>query len=199
MTGKVHSAVGIAAATLIMQPRDLNELLFCTAVGSIGGLLPDIDIRNSEIRQDLKELGVCAGVAGAFLVIYVCAKRINPLEFLKGLEPLKIVALLCLVCTILAGFLSSHRKFTHSIEFALLVSGAVLVISGDVLVGIGVLIGIVSHDLIDTLNKKKVLLSCIGKIQFCFNICAADSKMAKVIGIVSTALVIIYCFIVGIL
>ena len=199
MTGKIHTMVGIATCTLVMQPRDLNELFFCVAVGTTGGLLPDIDIRNSEVRQDLKEFAMCAGVAGVGAIAYSCLQGISPLYFFKGMNTVQIVAVLALLCTVLVGFLSNHRKFTHSIEFALLVSICSCIIFSNLLVGIGIFVGIISHDLIDTLNKKKVLLSCIFNIQYCANVCTADSKMAKSIGVVAGALVVLYCLITNIL
>ena len=199
MTGKIHSVIGVASCTLVMRPRDFNELLFCAAVGTIGGLLPDIDIRNSEIRQDMKELTICAGIAGVGLLAYNLIHGINPLQFLRGMNSVQMIAIVALICTILIGFLSEHRNFTHSIEFALIVSLCVGILFSNTLVAIGMLLGILSHDLADTLNKKKVLLSCILNIRYCAGICTADSKMAKSIGIIAGAVVVLYCMLTGII
>lgn len=198
MTGKTHTMVGMAACTLTMQPRNFNELLFCMAIGTAGGLLPDIDIRNSEVRQDLKELSICAGIAGIGILVHLLNKGFDIITFLHQINGIKLAALFVTICVLLIGFLSSHRKFTHSIEFNLIISSCIGILSSSTLVGIGMFLGILSHDLIDTLNKKKVLISCIFNTQICFSVCTADSKMANVIGIIAGVLIICYCILKGI-
>lgn len=199
MTGKIHSSVGMATCTLIMQPRDFNELLFCMAVGTLGGLLPDIDIRNSEIRKDIKEFAICAGITGISLIAYLSTQSFSVLRFLHQINGIKLLAIFTLICTLLIGFLSNHRNFTHSIEFNLLISCSIGILSSNALFAIGVFLGILSHDLIDTLNKKKVLLSCVLKIRFCLGVCTADSKLANAIGIIAGAIIFTYCAISGII
>lgn len=193
MNGKVHSIVGITTCTLVMQPRNLEELLLCALTGSVGGLLPDIDIRNSEAQQNLKEVSVCGAIAGGIVLVYSISQGFNLLDFLHSMNTVRLAALVVLIVNVLIGMLSGHRKYTHSIEFALLISTCVLGITSNIILSLGMLLGILSHDLIDTLNKKKVLLSCIFKFKICFNVCSADSNIATAIGMLAGSLLIIYC------
>ena len=62
----------------------------------------------------------------------------------------------------------------------------------------GIVLGLISHDLADTLIFKKVHLSALFKIEKCFNVCKADSKLATSIGLCSTFSIILYAVLKGI-
>lgn len=51
MTGKTHALIGMAAALALRGPGLTLELGLALAAGAVGGLLPDIDSDEAEIRQ----------------------------------------------------------------------------------------------------------------------------------------------------
>lgn len=199
MLGKTHSLIGAAASTVIMQPRDLKELVMCVTLGSIGGLIPDIDMRNSEADKHTKDLLTYAGATGIVALIYFFLAPDKIIKYLQHIDLTKLVGLLIIILLLCIGMMCKHRGFTHSVEFALLIAFSVFMLTKSIVVPLGIFIGILSHDLADLLNKKKVLLVATIKYRKCFGICDADSKISSGIALCSIFLIILYCVTHGLL
>ena len=52
MLGKTHMAVGVAAGLLVLQPKNLQELILGTGVSAIGSVISDIDVGTSESHKE---------------------------------------------------------------------------------------------------------------------------------------------------
>ena len=199
MLGKTHSAIGAAACTLIMQPRDLKEVVMCVSLGAIGGLIPDIDIRNSEADKHTKELLTYAGITGIVTLVYFFLAPDKLMQYLHSIDVVKLLGLVGIIALLCIGMLCKHRGFTHSLEFALLFTVAVFALTRSLVVPLGIFIGIASHSLADLLNKKKVLLVATVKYKKCFGICDADSKLAHALAMCSIFAIILYCVLKGLI
>ena len=107
MTGKTHTAIGIAAALTMAIDKPPEEVLVLTLAAALGSLVPDLDHPKSKLNQmflkknnNFYKLLSFLGISGGFMYLY----------FLKGTDVFWILSLI----TFLFG-VSGHRGFTHSI------------------------------------------------------------------------------------
>lgn len=107
MTGKTHTAIGIAAALTMAINKPPEEILVLVLAASLGSLVPDLDHPKAKLNQILLKKNnnfyktfFFIGISGAFMYLY----------FLKNANAFWVLSLI----TFLFG-VSTHRGFTHSI------------------------------------------------------------------------------------
>lgn len=194
MTGKTHIAVGALASMVIMIPRTIDELVVSVCLGAIGGMLPDIDIEGSEGKKLIKKLLCAAGILFFCLVGRELFYNENLRSIIKELATVKVIALQSLIILLIIGFKQPHRGLTHSIEYVVLVGMLIYMIFG-VITASGIMVGMLSHNLLDLLNYKTVLISALFKIKICMKFAPADGKLSKAVQILSISLIpIVYIF-----
>ena len=198
MLGKTHAAVGAATCTLVMQPYTMPQLMVCVTLGALGGIIPDVDIRNSDAEKHTKDLFSIFGISLITGLIYSFFRPDAVKDLVQGLDVIKLFGIVGILVLLMIGLLCNHRHFTHSIEYTVLMGVALFLATRNLLLCEGIMLGMISHDLVDTLNFKKVHLSTLFKIEKCFNVCKADSKLATAIGLCSGFSIILYAVIRGI-
>ncbi len=118
MTGRTHVAVGAAAglvvASLLGQAEAAAELALAATVGALGGLLPDLDVRDPAhpLRDRISRVLAAVLLVG---LVALCVLRwdvgaaalAGPGRVAAG-----VVGLVALCC---AARLSAHRSFSHSL------------------------------------------------------------------------------------
>ena len=72
MLGKTHMAVGVAAGLLVLQPKNLQELILGTGVSAIGSVISDIDVGTSESHKDADKIIGMTIAALIFMVAVEC-------------------------------------------------------------------------------------------------------------------------------
>ncbi len=183
MMSKTHLTMGmatsLAVALFATQPQNLSNTLVALAGGAIGGVLADVDTVNNDYKHDaligqLLGFGMLAlaTVIDYYMKLGMCD------HVLSSNIVFSIVAGIAFFAIYIAGFISEHRTFTHSLLAMGLFSGCFALVFPRL--GLAVLIGYVSHLLLDLLNKKDVPLLYPYKKGICFKLCYA-SKTANLV------------------
>lgn len=176
MQGKTHIAGAVALTTLITQPKSVGEFLLCVGVSAVGGAICDIDVDGSIGSKQLKRV---SGFGTVVLLILVVALLTGKAEFSAIMDrdnslvrtAFGIVAMFCL-CWF--GKNQPHRTFMHSLlGIALMTLASYLVFTE---IWVYMLLGMLSHVVLDLFNKKKIpLLYPLKKPKFALGLCHADS------------------------
>lgn len=200
MTGKTHAMVGAACATTMAcipsMSMPLVSAMFC---GALGGVLPDVDIKQSKAGKYAKRVAVWACISVLAFVAFM-QRGIAPANLLSG-HSLRVcarvlVSIGMLVCLWLAGIQCGHRSVTHSL-FAL-----VWVMLASALLGteiaLCVCIGYASHLAIDLLNKKGEQLLFPLEKRYCIGVCSANGKVDQILRLIGGILIVLVCVFIAI-
>lgn len=186
MQGKTHIAGAVALTTLITQPKTIGEFLLCVGISAVGGAICDIDVDGSIGSKQLKKV---SGFGIVVLLLLIVALLTGRAEFSSIMTKENSIARTCfgvVAMFILCWFgrKQPHRTFMHSILGVALITLASYLIFTEI--WIYMLLGMLSHIVLDLLNKKKIpLLYPLKKPKFALGLCHADS-------VVNTALFYIF-------
>lgn len=193
MTGKTHTAVGVAASMFVTQPSTLKEMLLCLGVSIIGSVISDIDVTTSESHQTLNK------ILGVILLVSILLAFVEyqwSVGILSAMLSNSTYARLFLGAVIFLGICifgkeQPHRSFLHSISGLLLLSMSVYILSPALVPYFAV--AMASHIIIDTLNHKQVKLfyPLPGGIRF--GLCSADGIVNSLLFKVGSLVVFVEC------
>ena len=158
MTGKTHLVVGTALASglLLLNHNTSNSEIITTSIvlSALGAILPDIDIEHSLMRKvfygTILAIGIMIG-----LIFY---SNINPKSLINWNEvTVPIIIGACgFIGLLMYGYFSSHRTFTHTLLALILFSLSIYMICNNLAYTMYFAIGMLSHQLLDMLNKKSM-------------------------------------------
>lgn len=200
MTYKTHLMIGLATVStsiLIMQITEIQHLTplqfgASLAISIIASALPDIDSRKSKSREVANQLigllviGLMIGIA------YSVYKKIDlwKMETIKDTLS-RFWAVFLLFFLLFAGTKANHRHMTHSILYCAVLTLLVYNMTGTKYLAAAFGLSMLSHDLADLLNKKKVQLFWPVKGGFCLNLFKADSTFSNMIRAIATIILAI--------
>ena len=157
MEKKTHVACANMIAIGLMRPDNISSLLITCGFASLGGLLPDVDLKDSTTDKLFDRLmtSLITIIAMNFLLKYFL-----DIDIYERIKELNIVFnyVISLVVFIIMGYLGSkfsHRSFTHSV-LGCFIYYFILSYGFDNNVLIPFLCGFVSHIVLDLLNKKEL-------------------------------------------
>lgn len=190
MMGETHVAVGAAAAVAIACPTSIGECLAAAAIGALGGVVCDLDVRTSRVRRDALRARVAVLVFITVALAFGVLTRGVFGETLTMSVPVCIVAgVIVLVATGVFARRSGHRAFSHSLMALVLYSVGVGLLSVE-LVG-PFAVGFLSHLVLDMLNKQPVrALYPMGK-GFSLGLCRAGGLVNRMLLIGGAALLLL--------
>lgn len=186
MTGKTHMAIGLAASATVLSisspsPQNIAAGL---ALGTIGALMPDIDIEQSKISYWGRKLlidAILLFVVGSF-VMY----KLNPLHEFKFNYKLSTVAIygiaVILGCIVFSKF-TKHRSFAHSILGLVLFSIGFWLLLGNIALYFA--IGFISHIAADTLTNSGIEILYPINQKMALKLIHTGSIMDYVLGILA--------------
>lgn len=187
MTGKTHMVSGIAASFAVVLPKTPKEMLLCIGAAAIGAVISDIDVSTSEARRNfnklLKVVALILLITG-FLEYHFQLGILNMARHHGYLLTAVGFFLFFLVC--IYGKEQPHRSFMHSILGLFLLTCSVYMMFPPASFPFAV--AMISHVVLDLLNKRKVKLFYPFRKGVAFSICRSD-------GIVNTVLFYLSCFI----
>lgn len=185
MEKKTHIAFAIAASSVLLNPIALKYKTINIVASSIGGLLPDIDVTTSETHKDVTIISVISflfmlTIIGLdfyynFGILKLISKNFNIFKFILG------IGLFLLICS--HGLHTPHRSFMHSIFASVLLSGTIYLIFKPAVIPF--FIGMISHIVIDLLNKIKVQVFYPLNYRIGFNLVSSNGFVSKIICILS--------------
>ncbi len=178
MTGKTHvivgTAAGLAAASALVPGLASPAALACAAAGgALGGMLPDLDVRNTaHPLQERLARGGCAVLLVAALALEAAAGW--PLAHRAAEAGLDAVALgaaaLAVLCC--AARLSPHRGFSHSLAALAGFAAAAWLVCPPLAPCVAA--GMASHLALDALGRRPVRLAWPVRRGVCLGLCKTD-------------------------
>jgi len=153
MTGKTHTAIGMAIGLTLAFKKPIDTQLAIITASTIGALAPDLDHPKGELNQRLLLINSNFFKTAFYLIVgvvflYVYVKTQSSLFMFLGLFSFALS-------------ISNHRTFTHSIIGLVLFATIIklmLMESGSSLTYMGFIIGYTSHLLADSFNTKGIKL-----------------------------------------
>lgn len=187
MNANVHMSVAAATTTTVLlvtghtDPKLLTTGLVCSMLGSI---VPDVDANDESKFKNMfkKFMSVFIIILIAFgfyaynnhITVSDAIRYILNCQWLTGGL---IFIVLCLI-----GYFSSHRTFTHWLIAIPMFSLGFYMMFGKIPT-IFFAIGMLSHLIIDLLNKKEQKLFFPIPIDCCLYVCESDSGLSNLIGV----------------
>ena len=195
MTCKTHIAVANAVNLLLFNPTSTRELAILIGATTLGSVICDLDIVTSDSHKyvDYLVLGVSLVVFG--LLILELYTSIGLLTYLKSKTTLFqfLVSFIAFLLTCFYGMHQPHRSFMHSVLGTIVLSTILYIPFKNVAFIFS--LGMLSHIILDMLNKKGIAVFYPLKDRFCLKLCSSDKLANNVIFVVSTISIIYLLFI----
>ena len=200
MNANVHTSVGLATASGIallvpaMNGSDKVTLTLGLGCAVVGALIPDIDANgDSKAKIEFRKVISLLGIFGVATVGYALTTgRLQEIasSFFHSIHG--VGALLFLIACIV-GYNTPHRTFTHWL-IGLICFTVPFMMMTNITLGLWFGVGVLSHQCIDMLNKKKITWLYPLPFDFARYICKASSSLSTAIGSISTILACIFIF-----
>lgn len=191
MSGDVHMTVGAVTAVIVSMPKTIPEFLGAVAVGAVAGLFCDVDSKKSKGSRLL--YGVLSTMITA-LIATCFVSRIFPAisirNFVNSVKPTQLIGFSGFIFMALLGTKMPHRRVTHSIEYILITTIFVALV--DCHLAFMFFISALTHPCLDVLNKRKVKVSLLFRLDIAFAICPSESGIGTLITTLSTVCLAIY-------
>jgi inner membrane protein len=188
MMSKTHIAVGIAASLAVLQPQTVSACIPVVLGGAVGGLLSDVDVRaNAHSRDASQGRAIDAVLAVVLLVADWATKGELTSYSLAHLGSQQVAGVLAFLGLSVAGALSAHRSFKHSLLGLVLFTGALWLVCAPIIPAF--VVGFISHVVLNVLNKTPVRILFPVRRGFCLGLCRADgaaNEALLVAGILAT-------------
>ncbi len=193
MMSRTHLAVGMTAALALTTANNAVEVAAIIAGGALGGVFADVDILDNDYKSDalIGELIALGTVVLAVLCDLITGKHI--VGYIADNKAVSILGGVGLIVLWVVGYNTEHREFTHSLLAMLLVSLSAWLVFP--IFGVAVLLGYLSHLLLDLLNKKGIRLLFPLKPKMCLKLCYASgtaNKVFMIAGFALTAVLLVY-------
>ena len=126
MLGKTHAVIGVTAGLLVMQPKNMTELVVGAAGALIGAVISDIDVGTSGSHRDANKMialmvsaVVAVGVADHIWQIGIYRRMIQHVSLVRIWLSVQAFLTICAF-----GMKSRHRTFMHSFLALILLTGS---------------------------------------------------------------------------
>lgn len=198
MEKKTHVMCANLVSLYLMKPDSISSLFFTCGFASLGGLVPDVDLKDSTSDKLFDRLmtSLITVVVMSFFIKYFfdidlyckIKERVDIFDYLISFCLFIIIAYF--------GSKSSHRSFTHSIL-------GLFVYSGILCYGFGFkiiccyFVSHLSHIVLDLFNKKGIALFYPSRFRLCFGLCESNGKVNKFLFVLFSLLFIVYLFLLG--
>lgn len=191
MEKKTHVMCANLVSLCLMRPDNIFDLVVTCGVSTLGGLVPDVDLKDSTSDKLFDRLmtSLITIVLMSFFIkyffdidLYCKIKECSYINYL-------ISSCLFIVMAFL-GSKSSHRSFTHSILGMFIYSGILSYGFGNNIV-YPYFVSHLSHIVLDLFNKKGVALFYPSKYRLCFGICDSNGKVNKFLFLLFSLLIIL--------
>lgn len=199
MEKKTHIACANLASLYIIRPTSIIGLLTTVGVATLGGLLPDVDLKDStsdKLFDRLMASLITIIVMGVFVKYFF---NINIYTKIREYNNIfnYIVSICLFIILSYMGSKTSHRSFTHSI-LGLFIYTMVLSYSFSSKIYITYFISHLSHIIIDLLNMKGICLFYPLKFRFSLKLCESDGSINKLLFVLSSIFNIVVLIMIGV-
>lgn len=197
MEKKTHVMCANLVSLYLMKPDNISELLITCGVASLGGLVPDVDLKDSTSDKLFDRLmtSLITIVLMSFLIKYFF-----DIDLYCKIKEYDIFSYLISICLFIIiayfGSKSSHRSFTHSI-LGLFIYTGILFYGFGFNVVIPYFVSHLSHIVLDLFNKKGIALFYPSRFRFSLDLCESNGKVNKFLFILFSVLIVLYLVLLG--
>ena len=189
MNSRTHLVCGVAAALTLLRPVTAQGIFLAVIGGSVGGVLPDIDLLSKEGRDEILPSQVTALWTAVILLTADFFLHTGICDSVLARERTAVLLGAALFVTFgVLGALTAHRTFTHSLVGWLLYSVSVRIFCPLLLPAFAA--GFGSHLVLDLLNHRKVTLFYPTRAGFCLDLCRSDGLADALLFFLCSALVL---------
>lgn len=181
MLGKTHTAVGVATALVLLQPKTIPELVLGAGTAAIGSVISDIDCSSSKsskratkIILAVEIIAVGMVLAEAIFHLGLYQKLMNNSSAMRIFLALAVFFVICVY-----GKKTQHRTFMHSLLSGALLTGCVAVLLPALAPYFGT--AFVSHLALDLLNYKGQQLLYPARKFFRLGLCTASGVVNQIL------------------
>lgn len=198
MEKKTHVMCANLVSICMMKPNSICDLLITCGCATLGGLVPDVDLKDSTSDKlfDRLMISLITIVVMSFFIRYFFDIDL----YCKIKECSEIFNYLISICLFIVmaylGSKSSHRSFTHSI-LGLFVYSGILSYGFDDNVIVPYVVSHSSHIVLDLFNKKGVALFYPSKYRLCFGIFESNGKVNRFLFILFSFLIVLYLILIS--
>lgn len=199
MEKKTHVMCANLVSLCLMRPDSIFDLVVTCGVATMGGLVPDVDLKDSTSDKLFDRLmtSLITIVVMSFFIKYFFDIDL----YCKIKECSDIFNYLISICLFIViayfGSKSSHRSFTHSILGLFIYSGILFYGFGFNVV-IPYFVSHLSHIVLDLFNRKGVALFYPSKYRLCFGICDSNGKVNKFLFWLFSLLIVLVLVLLGV-
>lgn len=186
MKCRTHIVISNSLSLLLLRPNTIEEIITCMTFASIGGIICDLDNKKKNNSKIINTLLI--SIAVLLLIGFIVDKKFNLLIFNKSLI-INIIGLILISLLCIYGSNKPHHSFLHSMLGISLIVAITYIFIGNVYLPI--LIGMVSHVLLDIFNYMPVLLAYPYKRGICFKKCSWNGKEDKIVFIIGLIAILI--------
>ncbi|MGM9849816.1 MAG: metal-dependent hydrolase [Bacilli bacterium] len=197
MEKKTHVMCANLVSLYLMKPDNISELLITCGVASLGGLVPDVDLKDSTSDKLFDRLmtSLITIVLMSFFIKYFF-----DIDLYCKIKEYDIFSYLISTCLFIVmayfGSKSSHRSFTHSI-LGLFIYTGILFYGFGFNVVIPYFVSHLSHIVLDLFNKKGIALFYPSRFRFSLDLCESNGKVNKFLFILFSVLIVLYLVLLG--
>ena len=198
MEKKTHVMCANLVSICLMRPDSISKLLITCGGATLGGLVPDVDLKDStsdKLFDRLMTSLITIVLMSVFIKYFFGIDLYCKIKECSELFNYLISICLFIVMAYL-GSKSSHRSFTHSI-LGLIVYSGILSYGFNTNVILPYFISHLSHIILDLFNKKGVALFYPSKYKLCFGICESNGKVNKFLFWLFSLMIVLYLVLIG--
>lgn len=198
MEKKTHVMCANLVSIYLMRPDSISSLIITCGAASLGGLVPDVDLKDSTSDKLFDRLMTSLITIVLMSVFIKYFFDIDLYCKIKECEDIfKYLISICLfIVTSYFGSKFSHRSFTHSI-LGLFIYTGILFYGFEFNVVIPYFVSHLSHIILDLFNRKGVALFYPSKYRICFGICESNGKVNKFLFVLFSVLIVFYLILIG--
>ena len=193
MEKKTHVVCSNFISLCLMRPNSISDLLITCGAATIGGLLPDVDLKDStsdKLFDRLMTSLVTIVLMSLFIKYFFDIDLYCKIKECSEAFNYLVSGCLFIVMAYL-GSKSSHRSFTHSI-LGLFVYSAILSYGFGMDIIFPYFVSHLSHIVLDLFNMKGVALFYPSKYRFSFKLFESSGKVNKFLFILFSLLIVLY-------
>lgn len=198
MEKKTHVMCANFVSLCLIRPDNISDLLITCGFATLGGLVPDVDLKDSTSDKLFDRL-MTSLITIVLMSVFI--KYFFDIDlYCKIKECSEIFNYLVSICLFIVmsylGSKSSHRSFTHSI-LGLIIYSSILSYGFGMNIIIPYFVSHLSHIVLDLFNKKGVALFYPSKYRLCFGICESNGKVNKFLFISFSLLIVLYLILIS--
>lgn len=199
MEKKTHIACANLVSLYLVRPTSIMDLLVTVGIATLGGLLPDVDLKDSTSDKLFDRLMVSLITIIVMSVFVKYFFNINIYAKIKEFSNIfnYLVSICLFIVLSYLGSKTSHRSFTHSI-LGLFIYTIVLSYSFSSNICITYFISHLSHIIIDLLNMKGICLLYPFKFRFSLKLCESDGIINKFLFVMCSIFNIVVLIMIGV-